>query len=229
MKTNSYLTASNRWCRSCTAGLCLLLATGCAALRPEAPAGPLSLYSLSAVRGATTIKPTGSPAVSARAVTLAVSVTRAVAGFDSKRLIYVRQPHKIEYFANSEWIDTPARMLSPLIVAALEKRVAFRAVIHPPGSARGDLRLDTEVVLLQHEFAVTPSRVRFVLRASLVEDTNRRVVATREFEEVVNDTSGDPYGGVLAANQAVDAVLGKLADFCADAVDIWRRESGVAG
>lgn len=229
MKTNSNLTASNRWCRFCAAGLWLVLATGCAALRPEAPAGSLSLYSLSAVRGTPTIKPTGAPDAAATATTLVVGVPRAVAGFDSKRLIYMRLPHKLEYFANSEWVDTPARMLTPLIVAALENRVAFRAVIHPPGTARGDLRLDTEIVLLQHEFAATPSRVRLVLRAILVEDASRRIVATREFEEVVNATSDDPYGGVLAANQAVDAVLGKLADFCADAAEVWRRETGKAG
>ena len=228
MKTNSHRTASIRWYRFCTAGLCLVLATGCAALRPEAPAGSLSLYSLSAVRGAPTIKPPGAPAASATAATLVVGVPRAVAGFDSKRLMYLRLPHKLEYFANSEWVDTPARMLTPLIVAALENRDAFLAVIHPPGSARGDLRLDTEVVLLQHEFALTPSRVRLVLRASLVEDASRRIVATREFEEVVDATSDDPYGGVLAANQAVDAVLGKLADFCADAAEVWRRETGKA-
>ncbi len=229
MKTNSHLTASIRWYRMSAAGLCIVLATGCAALRPEAPAGSLSLYSLSTVRGAPMIKPTGAPAVSAAAATLVVGVPRAVAGFDSKRLIYIRQPHKLEYFASSEWVDTPARMLSPRVVAALENRGAFRAVIHPPGSASGDLRLDTEVVMLQHEFDGVPSRVRFVLRASLVEDASRRVVATREFEAVVNATSDDPYGGVLAANQAVDAVLEKLADFCTDAAENWRRESGAAG
>jgi len=30
----------------------------------------------------------------------------------------VREPHKLEYFAHSEWVDPPARMLAPLIVAA---------------------------------------------------------------------------------------------------------------
>lgn len=229
MKTNSYLTASLRWYRLGAAGLCLVIATGCAALRPEAPAGALSVYSLSAVRGATPIRPTGTPAISATAATLVVSVPRAVAGFDSKRIIYVRQPHKLEYFANSEWVDTPARMLSPRVVAVLESRGAFRAIVHSPASARGDLRLDTEVVMLQHEFDGVPSSVRFVLRASLVEDASRRVIATREFEAVVNAMSDDPYGGVLAANQAVDAVLEKLADFCADAAETWRRKGEAAG
>ena len=228
MKNNSYFPAPLHWHPLSVVGLCLIVATGCAALRPEVPAGALSVYSFSAALGTTAMKEPGTPAASATAATLVVSVPRAVAGFDSKRIIYVRQAHKLEYFADSQWVDTPARMLSPRVVAVLEDRGVFRAVVHSPGSASGDLRLDTEIVLLQQEFAGVPSRVRFVLRASLVEDTSRHVIATREFEAVVKATSDDPYGGVLAANQAVDAVLNELADFCADAAEVWRRERAAA-
>jgi cholesterol transport system auxiliary component len=228
MKNNTHLTVSLCRYRLGAAGLCLIVITGCAALRPDDPAGALNMYSLSAAHDAMAMKEGGTPAASATAATLLVSVPRAVAGFDSKRIIYLRQAHKLEYFADSQWVDTPARMLSPRIVAILEKRGAFRAVVHSPGSASGDLRLDTEIVLLQQEFDGLPSRVRFVLRSSLVEDASRHVIATREFEAVVNATSDDPYGGVLAANQAVDAILNELADFCADAAEVWRRERAAA-
>ena len=103
------------------------------------------------------------------APTLIVNPPHAAAGFDSRRIIYVRELHKLEYFAHSEWVDTPARMLAPLIVAALENGGAFRAVVLTPSAASGDFRLDTEIVRLQHEFGTGPSRVRFTLRAYLVE------------------------------------------------------------
>lgn len=119
-------------------------------------------------------------------------------------------------------------MLAPRVVAVLENRGAFRAVVHSPGSASGDLRLDIEIVVLRCEFDGVPSRVRFALRASLVEEASRNVIATRDFEAVVEAASDDPYGGVLAANQAVDAVLEQLADFCADAAELWRRERAAA-
>lgn len=106
----------------------------------------------------------------------------AGAGFDSARIILVREPHKLEYFAHSEWVDPPARMLGALLVEALAHTGAFRAVVLTPGAAAGDLRLDTEIIRLQHEFQTRPSRVRFTLRAYLVDDKTRRVLAWREFD-----------------------------------------------
>ena len=153
---------------------------------------------------------------------LIVNETQAAAGFDSQRIIYVRQPHKLEYFAHNEWVDPPARMISSLIVGALEQSGVFRAVVSSPGSASGELRLETEVLLLQQEFTGTPSRVRFALRAYLAEDGTRRVVATRDFEALVPAPSDDPYGGVQAANAAVQNVLEQLTAFCAQTVAGWQ-------
>ena len=51
----------------------------------------------------------------------------------------------------------------------------------------------------------------------LVETATRRVVAWREFDTHVPSASEDTYGGVLAANQAVKALLAELAAFCAQA------------
>jgi len=152
--------------------------------------------------------------VSAAELTLIVNPPHAAAGFDSGRIIYVRQAHKLEYFSHSEWVDPPARMLAPLLVGALTKSGAFRAVALSPSAAAGDLRLDTEIVRLQHEFGSSPSRVRFTLRAYLVDVKTRHVLASREFDATVPAASEDPYGGVVAANLAVQATLAALADFC---------------
>lgn len=199
----------------------LILVCGCAALRPE-PLPQPTFYSLDNVR---TVARTLSPAP-ASAPTLIISPTQAAAGFGSQRIIYVRQPHKPEYYAYSEWVDTPARMLAPLILTAIEHSRAFRAVIQMPSPATGELRLDTEVMRLQHEFLSQPSRVRFTLRAYIVNSVTRRVLASREFEALVAATSEDPYGGVVAANQAVSTVLEELAIFCAETVASIRSTTG---
>ena len=151
----------------------------------------------------------------ASAPTLIVNPPHAAAGFDSQRIIYVRETHKLEYFAHSEWVDPPARMLAPLLVAAIENTGAFRAVVLTPSAAAGDLRLDTEIIRLQHEFRTRPSRVRFTLRATLIDQETRRVEAWREFDDSVPAGSDDPYGGVVAANRAVQLTVESLAEFCA--------------
>jgi cholesterol transport system auxiliary component len=104
-------------------------------------------------------------------------------------------------------------MLGPLLVAAIERTAAFRAVVMSPGAANGQLRLDTEIVRLQHEFQTRPSRVRFTLRAMLVDEKTRAVIALREFEVTANATQENAYGGVVAANQAVQSVLINLSQF----------------
>lgn len=156
--------------------------------------------------------------VSIAAPTLIINPPHAAAGFDSRRIIYVREPHRLEYFANSEWADTPARMIAPLIVAALEKTTSFRAILLTPSAAVGDLRLDVEIVRLQHEFDRSPSQVRFTLRAYLIDTETRQVLAREEFDESVPALQDTPYGGVIAANGAVRKVMARLAVFCAEAV-----------
>lgn len=200
------------------AGLLLLLLGACGILDTTREARP-AFYSLYGARpGALSSIPAPR---SISAPTLIVNPPHAAPGFDSHRIIYVREPHQLEYFARSEWIDTPARMIAPSIVAALENTGAFGAVVMTPSVAAGDLRLDVEILRLQHEFASAPSRVRFTLRAYLVDNETRQVLAWREFDETVAAEQDDPYGGVVAANRAVQNVMERLASFCAKAAGIW--------
>ncbi len=209
---------SNRRGCAFAAGLCVVLVGGCSALRPQASPTPPAFYSLDKALGA----PASAPRAPRTALTLIVNAPQAAAGFDSQKIIFTRQAHKLEYFAHSEWVDPPARMIATLIIPAIESTGTFRAVVSAPGSATGDLRLETEVLLLQHEFGQQPSRVRFGLRAYLVEEGTRRVVATRDFEAVEPAPTEDPYGGVQAANTAVKSVLESLAAFCAETATAWQ-------
>jgi len=209
-----------RPCRLGAAGLLLTLPGGCGALFPTTTTPQPSFYSLDSARGAAPASVP--PIVLSAAPTLIINPPHAAAGFDSSRIIYVRETHKLEYFSQNEWVDTPARMLAPLIVAAVENSGTFRAVVLTPSAATGDLRLDTEIVRLQHDFGSQPSRVRFTLRAYMVDNTTRRVLASREFDETVAAASRDPYGGVVAANRAVQVVLEHLASFCATAAGNWQ-------
>lgn len=216
-----------RWL--CAAAFLLVLTGGCSALREAVtPSAHPAYYAL------TYAPPAGARNPGSRAApngpTLIVGHTHAAAGFDSSRIMYLRHADQLEYFAYNEWIDTPARMLAPLLVTAVEANGAFRAAVLTPSPASGELRLDTEILRLQHEFLVTPSQVRFTLRANLLDNVTRRVIATREFEAVAAAPSEDPRGGVTAANDAVKKVLTELAAFCAQTAGAWKPgPAGAAG
>ena len=69
------------------------------------------------------------------APTLVVHPPHAAAGYDSPRIVYTREPHRLDYYAHSEWVDTPARMLTPLIVAAVVRGGALHAVVPTPSGS----------------------------------------------------------------------------------------------
>ena len=213
--------STRRLWRCLAAALALGSVLGCSALRPSTTPAP-AFYTLDAAGRTAPAASAPAPQAAASAPVLIINPPHAAAGFDSQRIIYLREPHRLEYFAHSEWVDPPARMLTPMLVSSLQSTGAFRAVVLTPSAAAGDLRLDTELIRLQQEFSSGTSATRFTLRATLVDDKTRRVLAWREFERAVPAPSVDPYGGVLAANRAVQAVLEELAAFCAQAAHSWR-------
>ncbi|MBV5298347.1 MAG: membrane integrity-associated transporter subunit PqiC [Rhodoferax sp.] len=157
-----------------------------------------------------------SRAVNGPPLTLIISPPHAASGYDSQRIVYIRAAHQLEYFARSEWVDPPARMFGPLLVSAALQTGAFAAVVLASGTAAGDLRLNTDILKLQHNFQASPSRVQLTLRAYLTDEKTRRVLAWKEFSGEALATSDTPQGGVTAANQVVQQVLTELAQFLVD-------------
>lgn len=186
---------------------CVALA-GCSALQPvkQESASAFALEAGTARHAA--VPPRDAP-------NLVVSLARAWPGFDSPRMVYVRTPHELEHFAKNQWVDTPARMLTPLLIQAAESSGAFSAVVTPRSGVVAQLRLESEIVRLQQEFMGVPSRVHFTLRVQLIDVAARKVLATREFNVTENAPSEDPYGGVVASNRAVSRVLDEVTAFCA--------------
>ncbi|SEA54793.1 ABC-type transport auxiliary lipoprotein family protein [Variovorax sp. YR216] len=200
-------------CAVLAAALLPALLGGCArALLPEPVASP-ALFALS---GEIDAPAATAPAATAR--TLIVNPPRAAPGFDTSRIAYVRRPYEIEYFAHNQWVDTPSNMLAPKMVRAIERTGAFHAVLASTTSAIGQFRLETEIVRLQQDFSTTPSQVQLTLRAALIDTATRKVVASREFDARVDAPTDDPYGGVIAAQQAARQVVTELASFCAASV-----------
>jgi cholesterol transport system auxiliary component len=184
----------------------VLLLAGCTGL-PTQQASSQAIYVLEAQTAT-------APAQVKRNLVLAVGLPHARPGFETPQMAYVRQPHELNYFVTSRWADSPARMLAPLLMQAMEQTDSFRAVVVAQGAARADVRLDTELIRLWQNFATQPSQVQLSLRAQLIDVRGQKVLAAKQFDEVENAASNDAYGGVTATNRALQRLLGRLADFC---------------
>jgi cholesterol transport system auxiliary component len=174
--------------RTLQTALMVLVATAAGCLSPRTDSSEIHTYQLSLdgwPSEARPAKPDGP--------VLLVSPPQAEPGFETQRMVYVKRPYELEYYAVNQWADTPVRMFAPLMVQALnQQNDAWRAVIPLPSSIRGDYRLDTHGFLLQQEFLQQPSRVRVMVRTQLVDLKGSTILSTRAFEVVENATSENP-------------------------------------
>lgn len=192
------------------AALALVLLAGCSSLLPPPP--PVEMIYVLDAGSASAPSPSATAPGHGRVIE--VAMPRARAGFDSTQMVWVRREHAIEVFARNRWADTPARMLAPLLAQALERSGAFRAVVPAPSPLAASLRIETEIVRLQQNFSAQPSRVELTVGARLIDTGTRQVVASAEFDETESAATDDAYGGVRAANVAIERLLARLTAFC---------------
>jgi cholesterol transport system auxiliary component len=177
---------------------------------PKATQEPLHNYALSFDEG-TALESRQSRALELPG--LLVTVPEPAPGFESPRMVYVRIPYELNVFATSQWVDSPARMLAPLIIQRLDKSGIWSSVVHMPTPVRSDYRLDISHVALVQEFLQQPSQIRLALRAQLTTMLDPHVLGTRNFEIREDAPSEDAYGGVLAAQGAVRKLLDTLVEW----------------
>ncbi|MGH8469388.1 MAG: ABC-type transport auxiliary lipoprotein family protein [Gammaproteobacteria bacterium] len=187
----------------------VLALSGCAAFNRTLEQPP-QIYVLRAAPSDTQAKP------GENHLSVLVSAPKAWPGYDRARIAYVRHPLQVDYYAESEWADQPARMLEPLLMAALQESNLFNAVVSATSGTIAELRIDTEIVQIHHEFLISPSRGRVAIRAQLIDLTRNRVLGTRVFSATESAPTENARGGVTAINNALQVILGAIVDFCRD-------------
>lgn len=170
--------------------------------------------------------PEGTERPSEKRGILLVSVPQASPGYDTARMIYQKRPQEVNYYAASQWADTPGRMLHPLLVRALASTETFDAVVQTPSVARGDYRLDSDDLILEQQFFERPTRVYLSIRLQLIDLKDLNVIGTRTFQAMEASPSEDAYGGVVAANRAVSRLLGEIEEWLATRMAEIRRGGG---
>ena len=144
---------------------------------------------------------------------LLVSAPKAAAGYDTPQMVYKLRHHEVSYYADNQWVDMPARMLAPLLAQAMRNTGLWQSVVQAPSTVRADYRLDCDNLVLEQQFFSNPSRIRLALRAQLIDLQAQTIIGTRDFELFEPASSDDPYGGVIAANQATAKLITEMAEW----------------
>lgn len=188
-------------------GIVSLFLTGCSSIFPPVKSDPENQYVLNSVPSVTK-NPVENPK------TILVTYTQADDIYNTTQMSYTLKPYQIAYFANNRWADTPAQMLQTLMVQTLQNTHHFRAVVTPPFIGRYDYVLNTQLLELQQDFLQNPSRIHLKLRVQLIQIGSNQVIVDKELSVTEPTNSNTPYGGVIAANQAVKTMLRQLAKLC---------------
>lgn len=145
--------------------------------------------------------------------TIIIAKPTASAGYKDDDMLYIAKPYQVNSFVKHQWIAPPAEMLKPLLVQSIQNTGLYHAVLASPYGNKADLRLETELLKLQQNFLTHPSQIELVIKATLVNESNNQVIASRQFVSYVKAPSDTPYGGVIAANLAIENILDKMMVF----------------
>lgn len=144
---------------------------------------------------------------------LRISNTRSAAGFNTSRMAYSKEPDRLEYFAYHEWAAPPAKMIASMMESGLSASGLFSVVLAGSPDIRTDLRLDSELQILQQDFSAGKNTVQLGVKVSLVEPATRSLKSSRTFSYREAADAENAEAGVAAANRAANRFMADLATF----------------
>ena len=128
-------------------------------------------------------------------------------------MYYQLKPHNLQAYSVNRWLAPPSQMLLPLLAQSLINSNYYHAVIAAPTNVTTTYRLATRIINFYQDFTVKPSQIVMTIQATLINNRTSRIIASQEFSVRVPAPTNNPYGGVLAANQATQQILGKIVAF----------------
>ena len=150
--------------------------------------------------------------------TLFISPTEAVAGYQSEQMQYSTKPFTFNSFTKNGWFSPPASMIYPLIIQSLQHSGYFEAIGSGTYTNKADYRLDTQLIELQQDFTKKPSMLQIKMKAMVTRITDNQLISSHTFSQQIPCPQNTPYGGALAANQAMRGLTKAITHFTIQSV-----------
>ena len=149
---------------------------------------------------------------------LRITTPASAAGLNTTRMAYSTEPNRLDYFAYHEWIAPPAKMIASSMELRLQAAGLFSVVLVDSPDIRTDLRLNSEMQVLQQDFTGNGDTLNLSIRVNLVEVATRTLLGSETFS--YREPAGEnAEAGVLAANRAANLFLDDLTAFLAAAIE----------
>jgi cholesterol transport system auxiliary component len=144
---------------------------------------------------------------------LAVDRPTILTAIDSARIARLSGV-EVEYYAGAAWVDRPAAMIEPLLIASFRNSGAIGVVVDRRSEVRPDFLLQTNIAAFQAEPNESgPPLARVVISATLLNMPRREVVGTTEIGHTVVAPADDLAAIAAAIDEALGRVLEELVEW----------------
>ena len=153
---------------------------------------------------------------------LLIETPIAPAGLDTARIAVAYSPIELDYFARSNWTDRAPQMVQRLLIESFENSGHIVAVGRDAIGLRSDYVLKTELREFQAEYSASQAggasaesgiragaapKIRVRINVKLVRMPQRTIVASENFENIVEATPNTMRGIVTAFDEALGRTI----------------------
>lgn len=132
--------------------------------------------------------------------TIFVAAIQAYPGLTTSAMRYRIQTSKVDYFTKNCWVASPASMLHPLLITHLKQ---YAPNTNLQGSSANTM-VKTTLTRFEQCFPCNAcSKFNLSMQVELVNAKTDKTIAFETIDVSETATTATPYGGVLAANEAV--------------------------
>ncbi len=149
----------------------------------------------------------------AKRIAVFVNTPTAITGYDSRKMMYSTKPYQLNHFALNQWSAPPAEMLQPIMVQKLRDTGKINAIMSNEYNTNQQYVLRLHLIELRQNFISKPSQIQLKIQAEILSAHNINVINAHTFSTSIIAPQNTPYGGVIAANKAVDLLLNQITEF----------------
>lgn len=147
---------------------------------------------------------------------LIIDTVNANPFYDSTQLAYSRSDIARAYYQFAAWTERPGKRLADLVEKRIAARGSFPIVAASTAGLSGDLVLALHLDELFHDAASRPAVARVAVRARLIDQRHRTLIAQRAFDSGVPVEKADAASAVRALSLATTKMLDELATWVED-------------
>jgi cholesterol transport system auxiliary component len=142
---------------------------------------------------------------------------KSAPGYNSNNMHYVITPYQLQTFVTHQWVSPPAVMWQPILVSSL-RHAGVAVVVSTPTPVQTDYSVQVHLYQFEQNFQRPQSVFDLTATAQVQNNHTGKVIALKSFSTHVPAQANTPYGGVLAANQAIAQMDAKISRFVVDSI-----------